>query len=134
MIGVVLITHGKLADILITTAEEIAGPLENIRSVVVDKDDDPKKVRGIVSKAIKEVDQRDGVIILTDMFGGTPSNIGLSFLDSGKVELITGVNLPILLKLASCRADKNLPDLAKMLKRKGQDSIVLASEMLKEKS
>jgi PTS system mannose-specific IIA component len=134
MVGVTLITHGKLADILINTAEEITGPLENISSVIVDKDDDPKKVRGTVSKAIKEVDQGDGVIILTDMFGGTPSNIGLSFLSSGKVELITGVNLPILLKLASRKADESLSELAGMLKKKGQDSIVLASEMLKEKS
>ncbi|MFQ5587038.1 MAG: PTS sugar transporter subunit IIA [Thermodesulfobacteriota bacterium] len=134
MVGVLIFTHGQFADILISTAEEIVGPIENIRAVSVNKEDNLEKIKSVVSKVMKEVDQGDGVIMLTDMFGGTPSNIGLSFLRQGEVEIITGVNLPILLKLARERERKKLPELVKVLKKKGRDSIVLASETLDVKS
>jgi PTS system mannose-specific IIA component len=134
MVGVLLMTHGHFAEVLISTAEEIVGPIENIRAVSVNAEDDVETIKGIISTVMQEVDQGDGVIMLTDMFGGTPSNIGLSFLSQGEVEIITGVNLPIVLKLARERDGKTLPDLASLLKKRGRESIVLASEMLKGKS
>jgi PTS system mannose-specific IIA component len=134
MVGVLLMTHGHFAEVLISTAEEIVGPIENIRAVSVNAEDDVETIKGIISTVMQEVDQGDGVIMLTDMFGGTPSNIGLSFLSQGEVEIITGVNLPIVLKLARERDGKTLPDLASLLKKRGRESIVLASEMLKGNS
>jgi PTS system mannose-specific IIA component len=134
MVGVLLMTHGHFAEVLISTAEEIVGPIENIKAVSVNAEDDVETIKGIISTVMQEVDQGDGVIMLTDMFGGTPSNIGLSFLSQGEVEIITGVNLPIVLKLARERDGKTLPDLASLLKKRGRESIVLASEMLKGKS
>ena len=134
MVGVLLMTHGHFAEVLISTAEEIVGPIENIRAVSVNAEDDVETIKGIISTVMQEVDQGDGVIMLTDMFGGTPSNIGLSFLSQDEVEIITGVNLPIVLKLARERDGKTLPDLASLLKKRGRESIVLASEMLKGKS
>jgi len=134
MIGILLITHGTLSKVLITTAEGVVGPIENIRAVSVNSEDDMEAVKGHISAALKELEEGDGVIILTDMFGGTPSNIGLSFLRQGEIEIITGVNLPILLKLAKERSGKVLPELAELLKKRGRESIVLASEMLNGKS
>ncbi len=134
MVGVLLMTHGHFAEVLISTAEEIVGPIENIKAVSVNAEDDVETIKGIISRVMQEVDQGDGVIMLTDMFGGTPSNIGLSFLSQDEVEIITGVNLPIVLKLARERDGKKLPDLARLLKKRGRESIVLASDMLKGKS
>ena len=134
MVGVLLMTHGHFAEVLISTAEEIVGPIENIRAVSVNAEDDVETIKGIISRVMQEVEKEDGAIMITDMFGGTPSNIGLSFLSQDEVEIITGVNLPIVLKLARERDGKTLPDLASLLKKRGRESIVLASEMLKGKS
>ncbi|MBI3755505.1 MAG: PTS sugar transporter [Deltaproteobacteria bacterium] len=133
MIGAIIITHGKLAEAIVSTAEAIAGRLENVRHISIDACDSAKCIGDSISSAIKTMDKKDGIIILTDMFGGTPSNIGLSFLEPGKVEILTGVNLPMLLKFAGHRADKGLLELAALLKEHGQKSIVLASEVLKRK-
>lgn len=133
MIGAIVITHGKLAEALVSTAEAIAGRQENVRHISIDACDSAKCIGDAISNAIKTMDKKDGIIILTDMFGGTPSNIGLSFLETGKVEILTGVNLPMLLKFAGHRADKTLLELAALLKEYGQKSIVLASEVLKGK-
>ena len=133
MVGVLIITHGSFAEALISTAEGIVGPIENMRSVSVSAEDDLESIKGAVSKIIKTVDQGEGVILLTDMFGGTPSNIGLSFLKNDKVDILTGVNLPIVLKLAKGRKGKTLDELAKLVRKKGRESIVLASEMLSGK-
>ena len=133
MIGAIIITHGKLAEAFVSTAEAVAGKLENVRYISIDACDDAKCVGDAIAAAIKTMDKKDGIIILTDMFGGTPSNVGLSFLESGKVEILTGVNLPMLLKFASHRTDKTLSELVMLLKEHGQKSIVLASEMLKGK-
>lgn len=133
MIGAIVITHGKLAEVLVSTAEAIAGKLENVRHISIDTCDSAKCIADAISNAMKTMDKKDGIIILTDMFGGTPSNIGLSFLEHGKVEILTGVNLPMLLKFAGHRLGKTIQDLAALLKEHGQKSIVLASEVLKEK-
>jgi PTS system mannose-specific IIA component len=133
MVGALIITHGKLAEILVATAEAIMGKLENVRYVSIDSCDSAKCISDAISDAIKTMDKREGIIILTDMFGGTPSNISLSFLEAGKIEILTGVNLPMLLKLASHRTGKTVSELAAILKEHGQKSIVLASETLKGK-
>ncbi|MBI5047788.1 MAG: hypothetical protein HZB54_02385 [Deltaproteobacteria bacterium] len=133
MIGAIIITHGKLAEAFVTTAEAITGKLDNIRYISIDACDSAKCISDAISNAIKTMDKKDGIIIMTDMFGGTPSNIGLSFLEAGKVEILTGVNLPMLMKFASHRTDKTLSELAVFLKEHGQKSIVLASEVLKGK-
>ena len=134
MIGAIIITHGKLAEAFVTTAEAIIGTLENVRYISIDACDDAKCISDAISNAIKTMDKEDGIVILTDMFGGTPSNIGLSFLEAGKVEILTGMNLPMLLKFASHRTDKTLSELVMLLKEHGQKNIVLASEMLKGKA
>lgn len=133
MVGVIVITHGKLAEVLVSTAEAIAGKLENVRYISIDACDSAKCISDAISDTVKTMDKKDGIIILTDMFGGTPSNIALSFLEAGKVEIITGANLPMLLKLASHRGGRTLSELVMLLKEHGQKSIVLASEMLKGK-
>jgi len=129
MVGVIVITHGKLAEVLVSTAEAIAGKLENVRYISIDACDSAKCISDAISDAVKTMDKKDGIIILTDMFGGTPSNIALSFLEAGKVEIITGANLPMLLN----RGARTLSELVMLLKEHGQKSIVLASEMLKGK-
>jgi len=133
MIGAIIITHGKLAEVLVATAEAIIGRLEHVRCISIDSCDSAKCISDTIANTIKTLSKEDGIIIMTDMFGGTPSNIGLSFMEQGKIEILTGVNLPMLLKFASHRTDKTLNEVAMLLKEHGQQSIVLASEMLKGK-
>ncbi len=132
MIGVVIVGHCNLADELLIVVKLIAGEVKNVVAVSFDtqkpSDDSIKKV----SSAVKKVDDGDGVLILTDMFGGTPSNLSLSFLESDKVEVITGVNLPILIRLITLRENGHkLKDLAKELKFYGRKNICIASEILR---
>ena len=101
MVGVVIVTHGNMAMELIKTADFIVGRVESITGLCVDPQASSETIRQDIEQAISNVDQGAGVLILTDMFGGTPSNISLSFLESGKIEVLSGVNLPMLLKLAS---------------------------------
>ncbi|MFQ5735735.1 MAG: PTS sugar transporter subunit IIA [Thermodesulfobacteriota bacterium] len=133
MIGAVIITHGQLAECLVEVAESITGKLENVKTVSVKNSDTTESIRGLLCSAIKEIDTGGGVLIFTDMFGGTPTNIALSLMEEGKVDVITGVNLPIVLKFIGHRNDKRIPELAQHLKEYGQSSIVLAGDMLKEK-
>jgi len=131
MIGAVVVAHGQLAHELVHSAEMIVGPLARVKPVSIDVNDEVNVARERIRKAIKEVDNGSGVIIFTDMFGGTPSNISLSFLDELKVEVITGINLPMLLKLATTSQEPtSLRDFANVLKKKGQESIHVASEFL----
>lgn len=133
MVGAVIITHGKVAEALVEAAEAITGKIENVRTVSVANSDSTDGIRGVVSGAIKETDSGKGVVVFTDMFGGTPTNIALSLMGAGKVEVITGVNLPMLIKFVGHRADKELHELAVTLRDYGQKSIVLAGEMLKDR-
>ncbi len=133
MIGAVIITHGELASALLKTAESITGHIEGVRIVPVEKADNTEEIRDVLTSATAEVDSAAGVIIFTDMFGGTPSNIALSMLNNGNIEVITGVNLPVLIKFFGNRTDKPLTELAGMLKEYGRESIVLAGDILKEK-
>ncbi|MBI2399765.1 MAG: PTS sugar transporter [Deltaproteobacteria bacterium] len=133
MVGAVVITHGRLAEALVEAAEAITGKMEKVKAVSVVSTDSTDGIRGVVSAAIKEVDSGNGAVVFTDMFGGTPTNIALSLMNSGKVEVITGVNLPMLIKFVGHRSDKPIHELAALLKDYGQKSIVLAGEMLKDR-
>ncbi len=133
MTGAVIITHGELADALLKVAESITGRTEGVKILPVENTDNTEEIREELSAAIEEVDTGQGVIIFTDMFGGTPSNIALSMLNSGGVEVITGVNLPVLMKFFGNRTDRPLGELANALIEYGRDSIVLAGDILKEK-
>lgn len=132
MIGIVIVTHCNLGQELIRSAEFIVGRLGQVKAVSLNPEDQVEALRGKIAKAIENVDVGDGVIILTDMFGGTPSNISLSFLADEKVEVVTGANLPMLIGLASKREEKSLNKVAREIKEYGLRSIALAGEVLKK--
>jgi PTS system mannose-specific IIA component len=134
MIGVLITTHGNLGSELIKAAELIRGSLRGIVHVSVDQTKGVEDLKKEISTAIRKLDQGQGVLILTDLFGGTPSNISLSFLKEGKVEVITGVNLPMLLKLPDIREGMQLKEFARSIKDYGIKNISLASEILSKKA
>lgn len=132
MIGLVVTTHSRLAEEFIRACAMIIGPMRNVQAVCINPEDGVEEVRGAITRAIAEVGRDgQGVIIMTDMFGGTPANISLSFLETGKVEVLTGVNLPMMLKFFNSQEGLDLAELAGVLKAYGQQSISLASEFLK---
>ena len=133
MIGVVVISHGRLATELLGVAEIIVGKVENAVSVDIDPKMGMDEIRKVIEGAIRAVDRGKGALLLTDMFGGTPSNIGLSFLGTHQVEVVTGVNLPMMIKLPMARATMSLPDLARHLQEYGQRNITIPGDMLKKK-
>jgi PTS system mannose-specific IIA component len=132
MIGIVIVTHSGLGDALIEAAESILEtPLEATAAVSVDLKHSAEKLRKKIGDGMKAVDEGDGVIILTDMFGGTPSNLSLSFLEEGRIDVLTGVNLPVLIRAAKMRKGSNLSELAQSVEAYGKKSISLASGVLK---
>jgi len=128
-----LVTHPNLGDEFIRSAELICGKLPNLVTVSIDTRKGVEELRRGIAEAIKRVDMGEGVLILTDMFGGTPSNMSLAFLSEGRVEVLTGLNLPMLIKISNCRQGRTLKELAKMVKEAGQKNINLASEILQKK-
>ncbi|MEJ2067503.1 MAG: PTS sugar transporter subunit IIA [Deltaproteobacteria bacterium] len=130
MIGIVIVTHSALADEFLMATQQIVGTVEGIEPISIDPSDPIEEVEKRIKKGIKKVDAGKGVLILTDMFGGTPSNISLSFQEKGKVEIVTGVNLPMLIKLSTLREEQTLDELASFIKSYGQKNIHLASEIL----
>ncbi len=126
----VIVTHGHLAGELLAAAEMIVGPISHIAAVSIGWHDDVDTARGEVERAIKGVNQAAGVLLMTDMFGGTPTNIASMFLDEGSVEVITGVNLPMIIKLAAPEEPGSLADMAKQLCEVGRQGIYVASELL----
>jgi len=132
MIGIVIVTHCQLGDALIGAAEFIIGSRpESIESVSIDLSENAEKLRGKIDRGIKKVMGQEGVIILTDMFGGTPSNLSYSFLEEGHIEVLSGVNLPILIQAVNRRKKMELDQLAANLEAFGKKSISLASGILK---
>ncbi len=132
MVGIVIATHARLGAALIEAAEFIlGGPFEYIDFVSIDLKESAEDLRKKIAQGIKKVNNGDGVLILTDMFGGTPSNLSLSFLEEGKVEVVTGVNLPILIRSLNKRKGKSLQELSQEVYNYGQKSISLASSILK---
>lgn len=132
MIGLVLVTHGRLADELIAAMEHVVGPQEQVGSVCIGPDDDMEKRRSDILESISSADSGEGVILLTDMFGGTPSNLAISVMDNAPVEVIAGVNLPMLIKLASVRRDSDLGAAVDSAQEAGRKYINIASHLLKE--
>lgn len=133
MIGLVVATHSSLAQALVAAAEMVIGPVQNARSVCISREDDVETIRQNVARAIEEAGRDgEGVAVMTDMFGGTPANISLSFLEPGRVEVLTGVNLPMLLKFFNSREGVPLAELVTLLRAYGQQSITLASEFLQK--
>ena len=133
MIGVLITTHGNLGSEFIKAVELIRGNLKGVLHLSMDQNKGVEELKKEVATAIKKLDQGQGVLILTDLFGGTPSNISLSFLKPGKVEVVTGVNLPMLLKLSEAREGASLRDFSISIRDYGMKNIYLASEVLNKK-
>jgi PTS system mannose-specific IIA component len=134
MIGIVIVSHGNLATEVLKTAELIVGKIENAEAIDIDPKTSMEQIHNDIERAIKFVDKGDGVLVMTDMFGGTPSNLSLSFLGRYNVEVITGVNIPMLLRIPAAREkERNLEELAIFIKEYGQKNITIASEILKRR-
>jgi len=133
MIGVLITAHGNLGGELIKAVELIKGNIKGVFHLSMDQTKGVEDLKKEIAGAIKKLDQGQGVLILTDLFGGTPSNISLSFLKPGKVEVVTGVNLPMLLKLSDMREGASLHDYAVHIRDYGMKNIYLASEILNKK-
>jgi PTS system mannose-specific IIA component len=130
MIGIVIVTHGDLGAELLRTAQEIVGKLPHVESVSIQASEQIEKARKKIEAVLHRVNEGGGVLILTDLFGGTPSNLVLSYLEEGKREVVTGVNLPMLMKLPALRDERNIRALADKLAKYGQRNILVASEFL----
>ncbi len=130
MVGILIVTHGELANELLRTAQEIVGKLPRVEAVSIHAAEQIEKARKKIETLLQRVNDGSGVLIFTDLFGGTPSNLVLSYLEAGKVEVVTGVNLPMLMKLPSLREERDLRALADKLARYGQRNILVASEFL----
>ncbi|MEC8852510.1 MAG: PTS fructose transporter subunit IIA [Pseudomonadota bacterium] len=129
-IGLVLVTHGQLAAALRAALEHVVGPLEGVATVCIDADDDMETRRRDILAGVRAVDAGQGVIVLTDMFGGTPSNLAISIMDKASVEVIAGVNLPMLVKLAGLRDSAPLNDAAAAAEQAGRKYIRIASKLM----
>jgi PTS system mannose-specific IIA component len=130
MIGVVVVTHGQLASELVSAAETIVGDLPHVKAVSIGWHEDVQDAREEIAQAIAAVAGPEGVLIATDMFGGTPANLGITFLEPGKVEVVTGVNLPMLIKLAGLRDTSSLLEAARQIREHGRTAIWVASDLL----
>lgn len=129
-IGAVIVSHGQVANELVAAAEAVVGEVKNITAVSIGWHDDVEMARGEIESAIERVSDGAGVLILTDMFGGTPTNIAAMFLKPGDVEILTGVNLPMVIKLASVEDGTTLADIAREVESQGKEAICMASELL----
>lgn len=132
MIGIVLVTHGRLADEFAAALEHVVGPQDLITTVCIGPEDDMEQRRQDILASVAAVDDGDGVVALTDMFGGTPSNLAISIMNEARVEVIAGVNLPMLVKLASVRATHTLSDVVELAQEAGRKYISVASRVLGE--
>ncbi|MCJ9428308.1 PTS sugar transporter subunit IIA [Kordiimonas marina] len=130
MIGMVLVTHGRLAEEFVAATEHVVGGQDQIRAICIGPDDDMERRRREIMDAVNEVDSGQGVVLLTDMFGGTPSNLAISLLEKDRVEVIAGINLPMLIKLASVRQGATLPEAVEAAKEAGIKYINVASQVL----
>jgi len=130
LIGLVLVTHGRLADELVAALEHVVGPQTKVATVCIGPEDDMERRRMDILQSTSKVDDGSGVVVLTDMFGGTPSNLAISIMDKAKIEVIAGVNLPMLIKLASVRTKENLSDAVASAQEAGRKYINVASRLL----
>jgi mannose PTS system EIIA component len=130
MIGLVLVTHGRLAAEFRAALEHVVGPQDGIETISIGPDDDMEQRRAEIIKTVKRVDSGDGVILLTDMFGGTPSNLAISVMEDIQVEVLSGMNLPMLIKLVSIREGASLEDAVEQAQEAGRKYINIASQVL----
>jgi PTS system mannose-specific IIA component len=130
MIGMVLVTHGRLAVEFIAALEHVVGPQSQIQSVCIGPEDDMEQRRQDILNSVRAVDTGEGVVLLTDMFGGTPSNLAISVMDRAKIEVIAGINLPMLIKLASLRQSEPLAEAVRGAQEAGRKYINVASQLL----
>lgn len=130
MLGIILVTHGNLASEFVAAAEHVVGTQEHMKSICIHPESDMEKMRLAIIKAAKDVDQGKGVVLLTDMFGGTPSNLAISVMDEQNIEVIAGVNLPMLIKLISIRKTESLKEAALQAQEAGRKYINVASNLL----
>lgn len=130
MIGLILVTHGRLASEFVVAMEHVVGPQLQIVPICIGPDDDMEMRRNEIAAAITKVDDGNGVIVLTDLFGGTPSNLAISLMDPGKVEVIAGINLPMLIRLESARRRMNVIEAVAAAREAGRKYISVASEVL----
>ncbi|HUK06588.1 MAG TPA: PTS sugar transporter subunit IIA [Stellaceae bacterium] len=130
MIGMVIVTHGRLAAEFIAALEHVVGPQRDIAAICIGPDDDMEQRRQDILNAVKSVDSGEGVVLLTDMFGGTPSNLAISVMDRPKIEVIAGINLPMLIKLASLRHGETLANAVRGAQEAGRKYINVASQLL----
>ncbi len=130
MIGMVLVTHGRLAEEFVAALEHVVGPQTNVVAIGIGPDDDMEERRAQIMDSARKADEGEGVVVLTDMFGGTPSNLAISIMDRANVEVIAGVNLPMLIKLASVRGKQALPEAVDSAREAGRKYINIASQLL----
>ncbi len=130
MIGLILVTHGDLAKHFVDAMEHVVGKQKAVETVCIGPNDDMEKRRAEIAEAIKTVDSGSGVIILTDLFGGTPSNLAISLLDRGRAEVIAGINLPMLIRLAGARGSMSVVEAVEAAQTAGRNYITVASEFL----
>jgi PTS system mannose-specific IIA component len=133
MIGGIIVSHGKLAEELLNALTIILGEVVNMEAISIGWYDDVEDSKRKINQSLKRVDQKNGVLIFTDMFGGTPSNLSFSFLKDEKIEIITGVNLPMLIKFVSLQRNNKLREVAKKVVEQGKKNIHLASALLSSK-
>jgi len=132
MIGLVLVTHGRLAEEFVVAMEHVVGPQERIGTVCIGPEDDMEDRRADIAKAIADVDAGQGVIVLTDLFGGTPSNLAISLMETGRIEVIAGINLPMLIRLGGARKAMKVAEAVAAAREAGRKYISVASEVLGE--
>lgn len=132
MIGLVLVTHGRLAEQFVTAMEHVVGKQERVATICIEADDDMESRRGDIAEAISQVDDGNGVILLTDLFGGTPSNLAISLMEAGRIEVIAGINLPMLIRLGGARKAMKVVDAVNAARDAGRKYITVASEMLRQ--
>jgi mannose PTS system EIIA component len=130
MIGALVVTHGNLGQELVAAAEMIVGEIFHIRAITIGWHDDVNDAQKDIEQRIAEVETGSGVLVLTDMFGGTPSNIAFALHEPGKIDIVTGVNLPMIIKIAGQKEGETLESLARMVHEQGRSSIVMASDFL----
>ena len=130
MIGLVLVTHGHLATELRAALEHVVGPQANLATIAIAPDDDMEGRRRDIIAAVEQVENGSGVIVLTDMFGGTPSNLAISVMEPGRIDVVAGINLPMLIKLASVREEKTLDEAVSSAQDAGRKYITVASRVL----
>jgi len=133
MIGILVISHGRLAEAIISSVQFLVGHLEKVKGISIWPKDRKEEIRDRIQKGIQEVDEGDGVIILTDLLGGTPTTLSLSVLENKNIEVVTGVNMPMLLTLSSYRRGRSLREICRLAKKSGRRSIVLAKRLMGRK-